>query len=457
MKLGKVPLHDIRRILEEAGVNFNLDANPLEKDTVISTNPAIGVPLDTLGFFAFHYSASNVAVAFAKPLYSTLAIIAPPSLSDQEIEAVIQAFSRECNKYDVKLKAGHTARYEGVEYPLVVSTVIGRMIRERLRPVEGDAIYLVGLLGAESSWLLGHNVPLEEMTPLEKALKVQGLPSVKLMHDVSEGGILGALIEISNYYRVLIKVNFESIATYPGVPTDYDPLTIPTYGVLLVITSSPMEFEESCRKESLPCTRLGIIEGSGVGVEYRFRLYVEAPQSPLVELYNPYTPGSQELAQVLLAAKEFLRIKGAEKLVPEVGTNIAFAKTNPLTPSDVAAIDGRIVRTASGIRICGMPAYGASKHLARVILEAIKNNPSLRAAINLRPEQTLIDKLRREGVEVVELKETFSECPVSHALAKGARGRAFYYHSIPDLEPSLVLLGENPTSLVELIKRALEE
>ena len=57
--LGKLE----RRVLEPLlrkylpGRVYSLDANPLDEEHVIATNPALGVPLETLGFFAFHYTA----------------------------------------------------------------------------------------------------------------------------------------------------------------------------------------------------------------------------------------------------------------------------------------------------------------------------------------------------------------------------------------------------------------
>ncbi|MEZ0345826.1 MAG: thiamine-phosphate synthase family protein [Infirmifilum sp.] len=457
MKLGKIPLRRLKEILEKAGVTVTLDSNPLDQDTVVSTNPAIGVPLRALGFFAFHYTATNIAVSHARPVYATLSILAPPDTGDEELEAILKSFLRECEKYGVRLVGGHTARYEGIEYPLAVSTILGKKTREREKPSPGDIIYLVGRVGAETAWLLGKEVPLEELSPLDEALRLQTVTSVKLMHDVSEGGILGALLEVSHQYHVKIKVTARSIETYPGFPEGYEPLASPTYGALIVFTSPAEPLEGYCDERGVTCTRLGLVEAPGVGVEYKAQLLTETPETPLVELYNPYTPGSWEPAQVLLAAKKFVSIPGVERIIPEVGTNIAYSKFKPERPEDVAAIEGRIVRTSRGARICGFPAYGASRHLARVIIEASKHDENLRSAINLKPEPRLIERLRLLGVDVREIKDFSSFCPVSEALARGSRGQAFYYRDLPNLEPSLVVLAENPHVLVETVRKALAE
>lgn len=455
MSLGKIPLSKLLGTLREIGVAPSLDANTVEGDLIASTNPAVGVPLEALGFFAFHYSASNVAVAHAQPLYATLSLTMPPTSTDEEASLVIKAFADECKRYGVKLIGGHTARYEGVEYPLAVSTVMGRRVRDRKPPRTGDSVYILGVVGAEAAWLLGSEVPLREMTPLDYALLMQRVPEVKFMHDVSEGGVLGALLEVSLFYGLQIEVQADGIKVYPGLPPELDPLTVPTYGALLVFTDEPAKLEAVCSDNNIACARIGYVKQEGVGVVYKSSVYTEPLPSPLVELYNPYTPGEFELAQVELAARSLLKTPGFEQLVPEVGSNIAFARTKPEKPEDVAAIEGRIVRTPRGLRVCGRVAYGASRHLARVLIEASKLDPRLRSAINLKPDPLFLEALRSMGIAPVDVSGAHSECPVSHAIATGARGVAFFYSNVPNLEPSLVILAETPAALVEIIREAL--
>jgi len=456
MKVGKIPLNRVVDILKHAGVAPSLDANPVEGDLVVSTNPAVGVPSEALGFFAFHYSAANVAVAHAQPLYATLTVTMPPGASDEEVEAVVRGFAEECRRYGVRLVGGHTARYEGIEYPLAASTVIGRKVRDRAAPSTGDTVYAVGLVGAEAAWLLGGSVPLREMTPLDHALQLQEASEVKFMHDVSEGGVLGALVEVSLYYSLEIELQPEGVKLHPGIPEWVDPFTAPSYGVLLAFTDSPREFEALCDEKSLPCSKIGSVKGPGAGVWYKSTRYLEPPASPLVELYNPHTPGSLELAQLELAARSLMALPGFEQLIPEVGANIAFAKPRPEKPEDVAAIDGRLIKTRRGVRVCGKPTFGASRHLARVLIEASRINPNMRAAISVKPDPAFLEALRGIGINPVDVSSFASECPVSKAIESGTWGSAFYYHDIPNLEPSLVILAESPLILVDIIRRALE-
>jgi len=64
--------------------------------------------------------------------------------------------------------------------------------------------------------------------------------------------------------------------------------------------------------------------------------------------------------------------------------NLGFAKEHAQNVDDVCALSGRIVKTKDGVRYCGHVEFGASKHVASIILSAMAKHPSLRSAMNLR-------------------------------------------------------------------------
>ncbi|MGQ9708298.1 MAG: thiamine-phosphate synthase family protein [bacterium] len=71
-------------------------------------------------------------------------------------------------------------------------------------------------------------------------------------------------------------------------------------------------------------------------------------------------------------------------LIPEVRTNIVFALPNAQTPDDVAAVDGRITVVNNQPKASGPVRFGASDHLARLVIELRRFDPGMRAALNFR-------------------------------------------------------------------------
>ncbi len=104
--------------------------------------------------------------------------------------------------------------------------------------------------------------------------------------------------------------------------------------------------------------------------------------------------------------------------IAEVGTNIAMALPAPYVEDtfDVAGIDGRIIRTRHGL-VSGPIEWGASSHMARLILTAMKHDPRIRSAMNLRYSNELIEKLKHAGLEVVYVDREAE--PVEIALVEG--------------------------------------
>jgi len=86
-------------------------------------------------------------------------------------------------------------------------------------------------------------------------------------------------------------------------------------------------------------------------------------------------------------------------LIPEVRTNIVYARTDARTPADVAAVDGRITVVNNLPRAAGPIRFGASDHLARLVIELRKFDSRIRSALNFRYNE----KIHRTVNEWVKL------------------------------------------------------
>ena len=71
-------------------------------------------------------------------------------------------------------------------------------------------------------------------------------------------------------------------------------------------------------------------------------------------------------------------------LMPEVRVNVVHALPGARSGREVAAVDGRITVVRGYPCAAGSPAWGASDHMARLIIEARKYNPGINAGINFK-------------------------------------------------------------------------
>jgi len=192
---------------------------------------------------------------------------------------------------------------------------------------------------------------------------------------------------------------------------------------------------------------------------------------------NPYAPFARDLAryqvlQALTAAAARLQQEDITPLIPEVMSNLGYAVPYPEGPQDVAAFPGRLVKSPQGLLIPASPAFGASRHIATVILAAMETHPKLRSAMNLRyfPEIEELAPLLAFKVAAFDRAQEPPEVKAREGgtLTWGVASVLKPGETPPDViydqgewgkEPMLRLLGETPLAVAEkalALKNALQ-
>jgi len=144
-------------------------------------------------------------------------------------------------------------------------------------------------------------------------------------------------------------------------------------------------------------------------------------------------------------------------LIPEVGSNIAYALAHARTPGDVAAVEGRIVRLKGRAHAVGPVAFGASDHVARMVLTAMKFDPDVRCAANIRYSPELVAACEDMLLSVCSFDRA-SQPPGVKTMDWGVASCC--RDGVPDViydrgavgkEPMIRLLGEEPGVIVNNI------
>jgi len=99
--------------------------------------------------------------------------------------------------------------------------------------------------------------------------------------------------------------------------------------------------------------------------------------------------------RMTIAIEEIEACRDFVFLIPEVRTNMVFAQPHAKTPDEVMAVDGRITIINGMPRAAGRVRFGASGHMARLIIELMKTDPSTRAGIDLANPPGFSDWLSR--------------------------------------------------------------
>ena len=174
------------------------------------------------------------------------------------------------------------------------------------------------------------------------------------------------------------------------------------------------------------------------------------------------------VVQELKKAIAQLRDERVGHLIPEVSSNLGYALPYAERIEDVAAFPGRIVRMGDSIATQGDPEFGASRHIARIILTVMANHPEHCAAMNIRYSKENVVRLRQQGFSVerfdrkrepkrIKDREGSSlEWGVSEVLRRVKRVPDFIFdEGGVGKEPMIRVLGRTPVEVVEKALKAV--
>ncbi len=154
------------------------------------------------------------------------------------------------------------------------------------------------------------------------------------------------------------------------------------------------------------------------------------------------------------AVRKLTGIDGIGDYIPQVGSNLVYAKADSSTVEDVVALTGRIIATIRGPIACGEVAYGASSHLASVVIEAQKIDGEIRASLNIRANDDVARRLKEAGLTVATIpsRSEGEGCPVTHYIRRtGEIADAYVHPGDFGVEPTTTIIARHPDRLVEVM------
>jgi len=167
------------------------------------------------------------------------------------------------------------------------------------------------------------------------------------------------------------------------------------------------------------------------------------------------------------AVDQLTSIKNFEKLIPESQSNIVYAIPNANNIDDVAGVNGRLVRAGNRSVPTSGIKFGASRHVASSILEYMKTNQLVRAALNIKNEKRILDKCNRlfrvthyerklEPKTIKNREGRSISWGVSTALSKNPDADIIYHTGDMGKEPMIIIFGQNPQEVVNKVKSILD-
>lgn len=245
MEIGKVPENVLKRavfkqihhrrpeVLLHPGVGEDCSAVEVADDEVLvfSVDPITAASKGT-GTFAVHITANDLASSGAEPIGLMTSILLPPRTREKKLRELMQEIELACGELGIEIMGGHTEITDVVNRPVITVTGVGKVKKNNLVSTSGlkpgDELVMTKWAGLEGTAIIAAEKAekLQETLPKElvntaasfyKYLSVVPEAAVAMntgvsaMHDVTEGGIFGALWEIGAASGVGITADLKKI------------------------------------------------------------------------------------------------------------------------------------------------------------------------------------------------------------------------------------------------------
>lgn len=266
---------------------------------VVATDPVSVLPelgFERAGRFAVRIVLADVAVSGLAPSHLAISFSLPPEITDDEFSRLWNAIHAECESLGVSVVTGHTARYAGCSFPWVgASTAMavgdhdaivrpdGAQAGDDLVMTTGPAVEACALFASlfadridsaadRLSRLAGR---LDELDAVRDALAAADAGGVTAMHDVTEGGLLGALHEMASGAGLRFAVDRDRVPTDPDVEALCETLGMDSWratssgSLLLAVDSDSTDgVVDALADRGTTAARVGQIKtGSGVRID----------------------------------------------------------------------------------------------------------------------------------------------------------------------------------------------
>ncbi len=142
-------------------------------------------------------------------------------------------------------------------------------------------------------------------------------------------------------------------------------------------------------------------------------------------------------------------------LLPNVGANLVACPPEARTVADVIGVPGRIVAVKGRARVPADPEFGASGHVARVLLAARDAGSDARAATNLRYDESIVETLAETTPTVAFDPEDDLDRAVADALAATPDAEVLYHTGADGVEPIVYVLGADVETVLDRVRRLL--
>lgn len=254
---------------------------------IVTTDPITAVDKNA-GLLAVHINANDVAAAGAVPFACMATILVPPKAEPAEVEEIVSQLAATADGLEIDIIGGHTEITSAVRRTVISLTMLGKpVVPGRFLATAdmhaGDTVLMSKYAGIEGTLILAADQEkklarvldpsdLEQIEYLRGCLSVlpEGIagaldPKVSAMHDITEGGLIGAASEMCMASGLGMRLDLDRVPVMPVTKKicDFfgiDVMRLISSGSMLISASEQSNIMSELADRGVPVTVIGHVE-----------------------------------------------------------------------------------------------------------------------------------------------------------------------------------------------------
>ena len=251
---------------------------------VLSTDPITGAEKGA-GTLAIHISCNDVATCGVRPVGIMVTILVPPTATEGDIGRVMKEAGEAAAALGVEIIGGHTEVTSAVNRIVISTTAVGKVLKDRIvrssGAQTGDDVIMTkwaglegtSIIAADKEKVLADRLSQEEIEVAKSFIEhisvveegvAAGEFGASSMHDVTEGGILGAAWEIAESSSKGIDIYIDEIPVHAVTRKlcyvfGIDPYRLISSGSMLITVKNGAELVRILEQKGIPAAIIGRI------------------------------------------------------------------------------------------------------------------------------------------------------------------------------------------------------
>lgn len=252
---------------------------------ILSTDP-ITATEENIGYLAVHVTLNDLAAAGAEPVGLMATLLLPPNYPQSRLEKIFTELRQTAAAQNLAILGGHTEVTDAVNRAVVSIAGVGKIKKDKAllnkTMQAGDSIVMTKYAGLEGTAILAKAKAAElggrfgadfikRAQTMDQFLSVRpesqtamncDAAGLKAMHDITEGGVLGALWELA------VKAGRGLEADLTAVPIlretieiseffDINPYKLISSGAMLMIAENGEALAEALAAAAIPAKVIG--------------------------------------------------------------------------------------------------------------------------------------------------------------------------------------------------------